>query len=233
MRYLEEMLRAGESVAVAKEDGVYLLLNYRAEDYENVLFQLREVIKRMKRESDIYGQFAMTIALGKQVGDIGGMRESILTARAAWQQRMLFHNNEMIAYDRLKMDAEAFSMWDDREWSGFCEALESCDQNRISVFLNGCRKKVQEIRNLSLESLFEQIRKITMDRAIVRGCFCIKSGTKSRPRRTGDGFVKYSITRNHRTRARSCGPDGRRGRAPYTGVRDDTWSRRSPDTGTP
>lgn len=163
LRYLEEMLRAGESVAVAKEDGVYLLLNYRAEDYENVLSQLREVIKRMKRESDIYGQFAMTIALGKQVGDIGGMRESILTARAAWQQRMLFHNNEMIAYDRLKMDAEAFSMWDDREWSGFCEALESCDQNRISVFLNGCRKKVQEIRNLSLESLFEQIRKITME----------------------------------------------------------------------
>ena len=61
-RYLEEcMPEETEKIIVSKADGLYLLMNYAGERGQEIRRALYEVLKRVERENEIYGQFGVSV----------------------------------------------------------------------------------------------------------------------------------------------------------------------------
>ncbi len=160
---LERIISIEDSIEVAKDDGVYLLLNYEKSEYKCIKEELFEIVKRMVRDRDIYGQFEMTMGVGLPVTSIGDMKRSIETARIAWQQRLLLSDREYLEYDKLHIATESKTeFWSDKEWKEFQAALESCNQSKASELLSLMETHVNQEDRLNLDCLFDYIRRIVL-----------------------------------------------------------------------
>lgn len=160
---LERIISIEEAIEVAKDDGVYLLLNYQKSDYKRIREELFEILKRMVRDRDIYGQFEMTMGVGLPVTSIGDMKLSVETARIAWQQRLLLTDREYLEYEKLHIATESKTdFWNEKEWSEFRAALESCNQSKASELLSLMETHVNRESRLNLEDLFDHIRRIVL-----------------------------------------------------------------------
>lgn len=163
MRNLERIISIEEAIEVAKDDGVYLLLNYQKSDYKRIREELFEILKRMVRDRDIYGKFEMTMGIGLPVTSINDMKLSIETARIAWQQRLLLTNREYLEYEKLHITTEGKSgFWNEKEWSEFQAALETCNQSKASELLSIMETYVNRESRLNLGDLFDYIRCIVL-----------------------------------------------------------------------
>ena len=161
LRSLDKVISVGEAISVAKDDGVYLLLNYQQNDYSYIKAQLFEFLKLMVRDRDIYGQFEVTIGVGLPVKQIRDMRQSIRTARVAWQQRLLLSDREYLEYSKLHIHQSVYAnFWTDKEWTEFKTALESYNQNKISELLVVMETNVYQEPEINLGGFFDFIRRI-------------------------------------------------------------------------
>ena len=161
--YLKRTIVTGEAISVSKNDGVYLLFNYQHGDEEAIKSELYEILKHIARDRDIYGQFEVTIGMGMPVGCIGEMKQSIQTAKLAWQNRILLASREYLEYTKLNICSEGREdFWDEKDWLAFQSALESCNQNMIRELLKDMEIQVNQETPLYLYGLFTHIRRIVL-----------------------------------------------------------------------
>lgn len=159
--YLKRTVTTGEAISVAKEDGIYLLLNYQCGDEAALKSELHELLKYVSQEREIYGQFEITLGIGIPVGSIGEMKNSILTAKMAWQNRILLSSREYLEYTRLHICQDGkCDFWEEKEWAMFQAALESCDQNVIRELLERMEMRVNQEKQLYVPGLFMHIKRI-------------------------------------------------------------------------
>lgn len=159
--YLKRTVITPEAISVAKDDGIYLLLNYQCGDEEALKSELYELLKYVRQEREKYGQFEITLGIGKPVGSIGEMKNSILTAKMAWQNRILLVSREYLEYTRLNIGQGGKSdFWEEKEWATFRAAMESYNQNVIRELLGIMEMRVNQEKQLYLPGFFMHIKRI-------------------------------------------------------------------------
>ncbi|MDD2970668.1 MAG: response regulator [Lachnospiraceae bacterium] len=161
LNYLRRTIITGEAISVAKDDGIYLLLNYQKGDEKAIKSELYNILKHMGRGREIYGLFETTIGVGVPVNHIEDMKNSIQTAKTAWQNRVLFASKEYLEYDKLNICTEGRSVfWEEKEWMDFQTALESCNQTVIRELLGRMEAGINREKQLYLTGFFNHVKRI-------------------------------------------------------------------------
>ncbi len=161
-RYLEEcMPEEMEKIIVSKADGLYLLMNYAGERGQEIRRALYEVLKRVERENEIYGQFGVSVGVGAAVDEIGKMKSSIRTAKEAWQQRITSDRKDLIVYgEKTAGSTEKQQLFSETEWREFRSLLENCSLQGTAGMIDQLEITVQSSRQISAASLLEAVRQV-------------------------------------------------------------------------
>lgn len=161
VHFVEDMFQIGETIAVARDGGIYILLNYKKEEEPLIKNGFYEILKHIKQESDIYGRFDVTLGVGLPVYNIGQMHRSIQTAKVAWQERIIRNEREVIEYGRLiQPDGKCEAYLQDEDWRELRRFLETCDVNGIKMILRTMEAGVGRANRISVQILLEEVKQI-------------------------------------------------------------------------
>lgn len=161
VHFVEDMFQIGETIAVARDGGIYILLNYKKEEEPLIKNGFYEILKHIKQESDIYGRFDVTLGVGLPVYNIGQMHRSIQTAKVAWQERIIRNEREVIEYGRLiQPDGKCEAYLQDEDWRELRRFLETCDVNGIKMILRTMEAGIGRANRISVQILLEEVKQI-------------------------------------------------------------------------